>query len=197
MARHKFQMESARTLKDLVRRNNWLVSINLKDAYLSVPIEEWDRKYLRFTWEESVYEFQCLPVGLSSAPPVFTKLLKPVMALLRQRGLRSQTIIMLLMAESRQDLKHQSKEVLALLGLLGFRINWGKSQLQTGVSGPHNRHNSHDTDLTRRKGAENPKGMPADSLQGYGVSEGLVETNWNDVGDDTGGLASSTESSRT
>ena len=33
------------------------------------------------------------------------------------------------MAESRQDLELQSQEVLALLRLLGFRINWGKSQL--------------------------------------------------------------------
>ena len=36
---------------------------------------------------------------------------------------------MLLMAESRQDLKRQSQEVLALLRLLGLRINLGKSQL--------------------------------------------------------------------
>ena len=79
-------MESARTLKDLVRSNDWLV---LKDAYLSVPIEEEDRKYLRFTWEERVYEFQCLSFGLSSAPRVFKKLLKPFTALLSQRGIRS------------------------------------------------------------------------------------------------------------
>ena len=63
---------------------------------------------------------------------------------------------------------------------------------QTGVSGPHNQHNSHDTNLTRRKGAEDPEGMPVDSSQGHSVSEGLVETDWNDDGDDTGGLASST-----
>ena len=127
----QFKMESARTLKDLVRRNDWMVSIDMKDAYLSVPIEEGGRKYLRFAWEERVYEFQCLPFGLSSAPRVFTKLLKPVMALLRQRGLRSMIFLddMLLMAESRQDLERQSQEVLALLRLLGFRINWGKSQL--------------------------------------------------------------------
>ena len=36
---------------------------------------------------------------------------------------------MLLMAESRQDLEHRSQEVLSLVRLLGFRINWGKSQL--------------------------------------------------------------------
>ena len=35
----------------------------------------------------------------------------------------------MLRAEPRQDLKSQLHEVLALLGLLRFRINWGKSQL--------------------------------------------------------------------
>ena len=44
-----------------------MVSIDLKDAYLLVPINERDRKYLRFTWEDRMYEFQCLPFGLSSA----------------------------------------------------------------------------------------------------------------------------------
>ena len=37
---------------------------------------------------------------------------------------------------------------------------------QTGVSGLQNRHNSHDTNLTRRKGAEDPEGMLIDSSQG-------------------------------
>ena len=99
MARRKFKMESARTLMDLVRRTDWLVLIDLKDAYLPVPIEQGDRKYLWFTWEERVYRLQCLQFGLSSAPRVFTKLLKPVMALLRQRGLRSMIFLddMLLM----------------------------------------------------------------------------------------------------
>ena len=54
MAKCKFKMESTRTLKDLVRRNDRMVSIDLKDAYLSVPIEERDRKYLWFIWEESI-----------------------------------------------------------------------------------------------------------------------------------------------
>ena len=131
IARYKFKMQSARTLKDLVRKDDWMVSIDLKDAYLSVPINERDRKYLRFTWEDRIYEFRCFPFGLSSAPKVFTKLLKPVMALLRQRGLRSTIFLddMLLMAESRQDLECRSQEVLSLLRLLGFRVNWEKSQL--------------------------------------------------------------------
>ena len=100
---------------------------------------------------------------------------------------------MLLMAESRQDLKRQSQEVLALLRLLGLRINLGKSQLLPthklvclGLT--------IDTTLMILTLPEEKvqKILPADSSQGYGVREGLVETNWNEVGDDTGGLASST-----
>ena len=59
---------------------------------------------------------------------------------------------------------------------------------QAGVFGPHNRRDPHDTDLTRG-GAEDPEGVPIDSSQGQSVSEGLVETNWHDVGDNAGSLA--------
>ena len=37
---------------------------------------------------QNLFEFQCLPFGLSSAPRVFTKLLKPITALLWRRGIR-------------------------------------------------------------------------------------------------------------
>jgi len=43
---------------------------------------------VRFPWQGSVYEFQSLPFGLSSAPCVFTKLLKPVLARSHHQGIR-------------------------------------------------------------------------------------------------------------
>lgn len=36
--------------------------------YLSVTVAEEHRKYLRFQWENQLYEFLCLPFGLSSTP---------------------------------------------------------------------------------------------------------------------------------
>ena len=99
------------------------------------------------------------------------------------------------MAESRQDLERQSLEVLILLRLLGFRINWEKSQLlpthklvYLGLTIDTNLM----TDLTRCKGEEDPEGMPINPQQGQSVSEGLVEANWNDIGNNTGDLASPT-----
>jgi hypothetical protein len=39
-------------------------------------------------WEGSLFQFSCLCFGLSSAPWTFTKILKPVVASLRRRGIR-------------------------------------------------------------------------------------------------------------
>ncbi|XP_057335443.1 uncharacterized protein LOC130674191 [Microplitis mediator] len=44
------------------------------------------RKFLRFRYQSQLYKFLCLPFGLATAPFVFTKVLKPVLNLLRKRG---------------------------------------------------------------------------------------------------------------
>ena len=128
-------MEGAKLIRDLLQENDWMVCIDLKDAYLSVPIAQEHRELLRFAWEDQLFEFQCLPFGLSSAPRTFTKLLKSIMSLLRQKGIRvirSMIFLddMLIMAQSLKELKELTQEVLQLLQLLGFRIICGKSVLK-------------------------------------------------------------------
>jgi len=46
-----FKMESLGMMRDLPEENDWMASIDLKDAYLSVAIWEEHWKYLRFPWE--------------------------------------------------------------------------------------------------------------------------------------------------
>ena len=89
-----FKMEGIHLLRDLMRPNDWLGKIDLKDAYFVVPIWENHKKYLRFLWKDSLLEFACLPFGLAVAPRVFTKIMKPVVALLRRtdEGLEYRTI---------------------------------------------------------------------------------------------------------
>ena len=72
-----FKMEG--TLRDLVNTEDWLAKVDLKDAYFATPIHKSNHKYLRFVYQGKHYQFQCLPFGLSSAPLVFTKTLKPVL----------------------------------------------------------------------------------------------------------------------
>ena len=118
-------------LRDLLREGDYLVKIDLKDAYLTVPIWKGHQKYLRFLWKDTMLEFACLPFGLATAPRVFTKLMKPVVAMLRQRGVRLIIYLddILIMAESEDLVLHQAASILNLLESLGFVINYKKSQL--------------------------------------------------------------------
>ena len=126
-----FKMEGIHMLRDLLKQNDYLVKIDLKDAYLTVPIWKDHQKYLRFLWKGTLHEFACLPFGLATAPRVFTKLMKPVVAALRQRGIRLIIYLddILIMAESEALALHHAASTLNLLEGLGFIVNYNKSQL--------------------------------------------------------------------
>ncbi len=62
-----------------------MVSLDLKDAYLHVPIHPSHWRYFWFALRNAegaltVYQWKVLPFGLASAPRVFTKILAPVAA---------------------------------------------------------------------------------------------------------------------
>ena len=83
-----FKMENINSLIDLLRPNDFIATIDLKDAYVTVPIHADQSKFLSFYWEGVLYEFIVLPFGLASAPRVFTKLMKPIIAYLRGKSIR-------------------------------------------------------------------------------------------------------------
>ena len=81
-----FKMEYLQSAVQLIQKDYWMAVLDLKDAYHSVPINPQHRKYLRFEFKDTLYEFTCLPNGLASAPRVFKKVMKPVIAILRSKG---------------------------------------------------------------------------------------------------------------
>lgn len=83
-----FKMEGQFMVQDLIKRDCYMCRINLKDAYLTVPIIIKDQKCLRFLWRQELYQFQTLPFGLTCDPRIFTKLMKPVVGLLRRLGVK-------------------------------------------------------------------------------------------------------------
>ena len=50
-------------------------------------------KCLRFQWNLTLFEFFCLPFGLSSSARVFTKVLKPFVRSIRNKGIRLVTYL--------------------------------------------------------------------------------------------------------
>lgn len=126
---HHFKMEGLQTVKQTIRRGDWLAKIDLKDAYLSVPIAMEHRKYLRFFWENIVYEFVSLPFGLSSAPWAFSKLLRPISAYLRKRGFRLVVYLddILMVGACKKSAEETVLATTSLFESLGFVINKEKS----------------------------------------------------------------------
>ena len=94
-----------------------MASIDLKDAYLLVTILENHWKYLLLQWQGSRYEFCCLIFGLSSAPCDFTKLMKPVLAKLRQQEVHLIIYLdnKLVMTQSREEFGRQLAQITVLL----------------------------------------------------------------------------------
>jgi len=82
--------------------------------------------------EGTTFEFTCLLFGLCSAPRIFTKLLRLVMAYLRFQGLRTVIYLddILVLAENRDTLIQQVHYTVQLLEHLGFTINLSKSSLE-------------------------------------------------------------------
>ena len=82
---HHFKMDTLETAIRLMRPGCYMTSIDLKDAYYSIPIAEEHQKYLKFIWRGQLYAFTSLPMGLTSSPRIFTKVLKPVFSYLRSQ----------------------------------------------------------------------------------------------------------------
>ncbi len=127
----RFKMESALSVQKALKQGKWAVSIDVKDAYLHVPIRPSDRKYLKFAFEGKVYQFKVLPFGVATAPYVFTRIVRAMAAKCRMAGIQFHHYIddWLIVADSPQQATDQAGFVLRLATSLGWIPNWAKSQL--------------------------------------------------------------------
>ena len=76
-----FKMETQATIRTALKQEDWTTAIYLKDAYFHIPIHQSSKRYLRFVWEETSYQFQALCFGLCTAPYPFTRVFRLVSAL--------------------------------------------------------------------------------------------------------------------
>ena len=97
-----------------------MANLDLKNAYFLVPVDEKYRKFLRFSFENILFEFNCLPFGLNISPFVFTKIMKPVVSYLREKGFFSVVYLddFLLLGASFEASLHNVQTSIALLQLL-------------------------------------------------------------------------------
>ena len=90
--KQKFKCEGLHTIRDIFSADYFVFSFDLKSGYHHVDIFPDHRKFLAFSWHFGTncvryFQFTVLPFGLSSAPFIFTKLIKPLEAFWRLQGI--------------------------------------------------------------------------------------------------------------
>jgi hypothetical protein len=120
-----FKMEGLGTARQLVRRDDFMTTLDITEAYPHLLISPEHRRYFRFVWEGVHYQYRALCFGVASAPRIFTKLLRPVIQLLRASGTRCVPYLddILILAASRQECLQRTQAAVNLLVRLGFLIS--------------------------------------------------------------------------
>jgi hypothetical protein len=127
-----FRMTALAAILPLLRRGDWLTSVDLTSAFMSVPMAVDARPLLSFMYKGVAYQFRAMPFGLNCAPRSFTKMLLPVLAKMRELfpGLRIFAYCddLLLCCRSREESHRATQALLVLLEDLGFEPNRVKSE---------------------------------------------------------------------
>ena len=61
-------MENLQDVLDLMKPGVWMASIDLCDAYYTIPVNSDHPKYLTVSWRCTLYCYNCMPNGYSQAP---------------------------------------------------------------------------------------------------------------------------------
>jgi hypothetical protein len=126
-----FKMEGLKDVKDMLSQNDLMVKIDLKDAYLTIPLAKESRKLISFSWKGELFEFKVLCFGLGSAPRIFTKVLKVPISALRRLGHRLVIYLddLIVMAQTMEEIVRARDTTIHILEHLGFVINQEKSEM--------------------------------------------------------------------
>jgi len=148
--KEKFKMERIQDVLLMLEPDDFLITIDLTDAYLAVPIAKSMQRFCTFRIAEQHYRFTRVCFGLTSAPYLFTKLLKvghlfililfkkfkqniylfiyllqPVVAYFRQKGVRLLIYMddLLIIAETCNKAMQQAASIKSSFKQLGFIIS--------------------------------------------------------------------------
>ena len=126
-----FCMETAQSVLQSIISGDWMISLDLQDAYLRVPVHPESRRYLRFCLGDQIYQFRVLCFGLSSAPQVFTRVMAPVSSIVHRFGFRFLRYLddWLVLGSSLQEIIRARDFLLTLCSELGIHVNLPKSSL--------------------------------------------------------------------
>lgn len=129
-----FKLNNLETALHMVREGCFMATMDLQDAYFEVGFHKSFRKYLKFRWQNELWQFKGVPMGLACAPYIFTKLLRPVFTNFREKGKQCFYYLddVFISVTSPEKCRDTTLSVRDTLQSLGFKIQEEKSQMSPG-----------------------------------------------------------------
>ena len=129
-----FRMTGVAVLRSIILPQDFMVSIDLKDAYLNIRIHSSQYKYQRYQFAGSIWQIITLPFGNAQAPHAFTRFIKPLLKRWREKlGIRCLAWLddIIGLHQCPRHLAWAVQEMLNDLSFAGLKVNpkVGKSTL--------------------------------------------------------------------
>lgn len=129
VVKYNFKLEGIKEALDFVHKNGFKFKFDLSSGYHHIDLHVSMYKYFGFSWDNCFYVFSSLAFGLSSAPFIFTKILRNLVRFWREQGIY---IIVYLddgfgFSDSFANCEYSSLKVYNTLIKAGFVVNTEKS----------------------------------------------------------------------
>ena len=123
------KMEHLEDTTRLLQEPSWAAKVDIKDAFWSVLIATFFRRYFCFWVNGTMWMFLRMPFGLTTAPWVFTRLMRVIKKFLRKRGVLVNSFIddFIVWASTRAQVLVHLDWTKRVLMWLGFKINVKKT----------------------------------------------------------------------
>lgn len=124
-----FRLINYQQIPKFIQENDYMMKVDLKNAYFHIPVQESHRRFLAFVYKGQFFNMTCLPFGIATAPLVFSRITNWIAGMLRSRGVRIVVYLddFLLANQDPVLLAEQARETIHFLRELGFVINVDKT----------------------------------------------------------------------
>ena len=126
-----FKLEGLQVARELIREGDWFSRVDLKDAYLHVPLHPQIRPWFRYRVLGKVFQWRTIPFGFKDSPRMFQKMMVEALTPLRGQGVRLVVYLddILLISPSYVRCLEEVNLLATHLLKLGFVLNLKKSEL--------------------------------------------------------------------
>ena len=130
-ARAGYKQEDIRNVAEIIRPNDYMTTIDLKDGFYHIPVHRDFQEYLSIIFEGNYYSYTVLSFGFCLSPYFFQKALRPVVTYLRTLDIRlSLYVDDFIICADRAQITDHTDTVTDTLEDLGLHINHEKSVLK-------------------------------------------------------------------